>query len=268
MFKIATPISHLFKNEADAKLIVANSDCLECRDHSPKEDNIQLHELFHFEIQIIHPISEEEFLYIENAIRAKPHLKLVSFHVASCCDKPLLVMEDEPPNRYAIYHLGGTKYTYQQMQDTAAGNIARIKSFLPSGVLICVENNNYLLSPAYDYVIEPRFLSDLVFRNDIYFLYDIAHAHISAVNMGISFAEYYGGLPISRTRQVHVCKFGMRSERVAFDAHYAPDEMIYSELKKVLQESDVNYVTVEYYKEMGGLIQSLQYLQNLQHELS
>jgi uncharacterized protein (UPF0276 family) len=260
MFKIATPISHLYKNEADARLITSYSDCLECRDHSPSEGNIQLHELFHFEMQIIHHIDEDGFKYIEDTFRAKPHLKLASFHVASCCDKPVLIE--------GVFQVGGKEYGYEELQENAAKNIARIRSFMPAGMLICVENNNYLHSPAYKHVIEARFLNQIVTANDIYFLYDIAHAHISAVNMGISFAEYYGGLPISRTRQVHICKFGMRSDTEAFDAHYAPDEMIYSELRKVLMESDVKYVTVEYYKETDGLIRSLQYLKNMQHELS
>lgn len=260
MFKIATPISHLFKSEADAKLIVSHSDCLECRDHSPKENNLQLHELFHFEMQIIHEITEEGFSYIEDTFRTKPHLKLVSFHVASCFDKPLLID--------GVFQPGGREFSYDEMQETAAGNIARIKSFMPPGTLICVENNNYLDSPAYRYVIDARFLNDIVTKNDIYFLYDIAHAHISAINMGITFEEYFSGLPISRTRQVHICKFGMVSETQAFDAHYAPDEMIFGELKEILLGHDIKYVTVEYYKETEGLIRSLQYLQNLQHELS
>lgn len=260
MFKIATPISHLFKNEADARSIVSHSDCLECRDHSPKEENLKLHELFHFEMQIIHPITEDGFKYIEETFRSKPYIKLASFHVASCCDKPVIVD--------GVFQLGGREYRYDELQETAARNIARIKTFMPLGMMICVENNNYLRSPAYKHVIEARFLNDLVTQNDIYFLYDIAHAHISAINMGISFAEYYSGLPISRTKQVHICKFGMRSETEAFDAHYAPDEMIYAELRKVIKQSDVKYVTVEYYKETEGLIRSLQYLKNMQHELS
>ena len=260
MFKIATPISHLFKNEADATLIVSNSDCLECRDHSPSQDEIEIHELFHFEMQIIHAIDESGFQYIENVFKAKPYLKLVSFHVASCCDKPLLID--------GVFQLGGREFSYDELQQTAANNIARIKSFMPAGMVICVENNNYLRSPAYKHVIEARFLNDLVMKNDIYFLYDIAHAHISAVNMGITFAEYYSALPMSRTKQVHICKFGMRSDTEAFDAHYAPDEMIYDELRKVFDKSEVHYVTVEYYKETEGLIQSLQYLQNLKNELS
>ena len=76
MFKIATPISHLFKNEADAALIVSHSDCLECRGHSPREDNIAKHELFHFEMQIIHAIDEDGFKYIEDVLRSKPKIKL------------------------------------------------------------------------------------------------------------------------------------------------------------------------------------------------
>ena len=260
MFKIATPISHLFKNDADAKLIVSHSDCLECRDHSPKEDNLQLHELFHFEMQIIHEISEEGFTYIQNTFQSKPHLKLASFHVASCFDKPLLID--------GVFQPGGREFSYEELQETAARNIARIKSFMPQGLLICVENNNYLRSPAYKHVIEARFLNDIVTKNDIYFLYDIAHAHISAVNMGITFAEYFNALPISRTRQVHICKFGRVSDTEACEAHYAPDEMIFTELEELLVNHDIHYVTVEYYKETDGLIRSLQYLQNLQHELS
>jgi uncharacterized protein (UPF0276 family) len=259
MFKIATPISHLFKSEADARLIVSHSDCLECRDHSPHEENVQLHELFHFDMQIIHPIDGARFVYIEEVLRAKPHLKLVSFHVASCCDKPVLID--------GVFQIGGKEYSYEELQGNAATNIARIKSFMPPGMLMCVENNNYLRSPAYKHVIEARFLNELVTKNDIYFLYDIAHAHISAVNMGVSFAEYYNGLPVSRTKQVHICKFGMRSDTEAFDAHYVPDEMIYTELEELLINHDVHYATVEYYKEIDGLIRSLQYLQNLKHEL-
>jgi uncharacterized protein (UPF0276 family) len=268
MFKIATPISHLFKNEADARLITSHSDCLECRDHSPEEKNIQLHELFHFEMQIIHPIDGDGFRYIEDICKSKPYLKLVSFHVASCCDRPTIDLEDEPPHKYQIYRIGGNVYTYEEMQKIAAANISRIKSFLPKHITICVENNNYLLSDAYNDVIEPKFLSDLVINNDINFLYDIAHAHISAINMGITFEQYYNGLPLSRTKQVHICKFGMRNKGLAWDAHYAPDEFIFSEVRKIMSDADIDYVTVEYYKEVDGLVKSLAYLKNLQNEFS
>jgi len=259
MFKIATPISHLFKNADDAERILRHSDCLESRDHSPKEDHVERHELFHFEMQIIHRIDEAGFKYIEDTLCAKPNIRLASFHVASCFDTPLLVD--------GVFQPHGTEYSYEEMQQTAAHNIKRIKSFMPEGLMICVENNNYLLSPAYKHVIEAAFLNELVTQNDIYFLYDIAHAHISAINMGIPYASYYAGLPIAKTKQVHICKFGMKSDTEAFDAHYAPDEMIYTELRKIMQDGDVEYVTVEYYKGTDELIKSLQYLQNLKHEL-
>ena len=49
MIKIATPISHLFEDKIQAKIIIKNSDCLECRDRSidSKEEN---QELFHCEL--------------------------------------------------------------------------------------------------------------------------------------------------------------------------------------------------------------------------
>ncbi len=60
----------------------------------------------------------------------------------------------------------------------------------------------------------------------------------------------------------------MRTEALAFDAHYPPDEGIYSELREVIRSADVQYVTTEYYRDTDGLVLSLQYLQNMQHELS
>lgn len=268
MFKIATPISHLFRSETDAKLITAHSDCLECRDHSPENERLNLQELFHFEQQIIHPINEEGFRYLEEVFRAKPFLKLASFHVASCCDKPTIDIESDGTNKFQIFRMGGRTYTYDELLENAARNIERIRTFAPVGLRICVENNNYLLSPAYQYVIEPKFLNDLVIKNDINFLYDIAHAHISAVNMSMPFEQYHEGLPIQKTLQVHICKYGWRNDGLAFDAHDAPDEEIYNDLISLLRTAPVEYVTVEYYRDTPTLIHSLKHLQNLKHDLS
>ncbi|MFN8276848.1 MAG: DUF692 family protein [Chitinophagales bacterium] len=255
MTRIATPISHLYKDAAAAIAITAASDCLECRDHSPAETHLELHRLFHFEQQIIHPMTDEDFDYIRRCCESKPHLELVSFHIASCYDQPVIVEGQFQP--------GGKRYERQELLDIAAKNIARLRTFLSPAIIICVENNNYLRTPAYDHVIEAGFLRDVVEQNQIHFLYDIAHAHISAVNMRIPFQQYYNELPIHRTRQVHICKFGMRSEDEAYDAHFPPDDFIFSELKKVLQTASVDFVTVEYYRELPGLLQSLQSLKEI-----
>ena len=57
--KIATPISHLFTNEALAVQILRASDCLEERDHSPKPD-ISNSELYHSDLQLIHPFHVDQ----------------------------------------------------------------------------------------------------------------------------------------------------------------------------------------------------------------
>lgn len=256
VFKIATPISHLFKNREDAAAIFAASDCLECRDHSPEEPHLQQHELFHFEQQLILPMTDADFDYHQKCMASKPNLKLVSFHVASCCDQPVIVD--------GAFQLGGRIFSRQELLDNAAANLEQLRAFIAPEISICVENNNYLRTPAYTHVIEAGFLRELVEKNRIHFLYDIAHAHISAVNMGIPFGDYYAELPVEFCKQVHICKFGMRSETEAYDAHFAPDAFIYSELKKIAERAAVNYVTVEYYRETPGLLESLQYLKSIQ----
>ena len=59
LFKIATPISDLFINKEEADLILKNSDCLECRDHT-FNSNYKSQELFHCELQPIHHFQEKE----------------------------------------------------------------------------------------------------------------------------------------------------------------------------------------------------------------
>ena len=62
MIKLATPISHLFEDEYNAKIIMDNSDCLECRDRTI-DSIVKNQELFHCELQPIHDWTKEKFNY-------------------------------------------------------------------------------------------------------------------------------------------------------------------------------------------------------------
>ena len=65
MIKLATPISHLFKEKKSARMIIKHSDCLECRDQTI-QSNISNQELFHCELQPIHIWGKKEFKYLNN----------------------------------------------------------------------------------------------------------------------------------------------------------------------------------------------------------
>ncbi|WP_169704074.1 hypothetical protein, partial [Candidatus Kuenenia stuttgartiensis] len=118
MIKIATPISHLFENEDRAKRIINYSNCLECRDISINS-TIANQEVFHSELQPIHEFTKINFNYLKYIRSVKHDLKLITFHVASCCNKPYL------DNK--MFRMGGKEYTEKEMLKNAKQNFSIIK---------------------------------------------------------------------------------------------------------------------------------------------
>ena len=115
--KIATPISHLFENFSSQ--IMDLSDCLECRDHS-FDKGFKKQELFHCELQVIHKLSINDFNYLKEIKSKKKDLKLISFHLASCYEDPLI--------KKGIFYPQGVKLSVQEMKNNATENIKKIKN--------------------------------------------------------------------------------------------------------------------------------------------
>ena len=91
-------------------------------------------------------------------------------------------------------------------------------------------------------------------------MYDIAHAKVSAYNKGITYDAYKNGLPLHKTIQIHICKSAV-NEKMAYDSHFLPDEEEWTEVRSLLNENNgIQYLTIEYYKEIDGLLSSLQQL--------
>ena len=254
MISITTPISHLFEDESVAEEILTNSDNLECRDHSVafREDK---QVAFHCELQPIHPLSAKHFDYLRSICLLRPNLQLISFHVACCCDKPTIIN--------GMFELGGTIFSREEMMKNATGNFKEIKNIFGPHIKIAVENNNFYPTKAYENVAEPAFLKAIVIDNDICFLFDIAHARVSAHNKNMSYEEYKSGLPMDRTVQLHICRYGINENGMAYDAHFAPDELEYTEIEQLINKYGIEYLTVEYYKDKEGLLASLNTLKKI-----
>jgi hypothetical protein len=48
---------------------------------------------------------------------------------------------------------------------------------------------------------------------------------------------------------------------MAYDSHFLPDEEEWTEVRSLLNENNgIQYLTIEYYKEIDGLLSSLQQL--------
>ncbi len=253
--KIATPISHLFENGNFSSQIINLSDCLECRDHTVDKD-FKRQELFHCDLQPIHKFTKEDIDSLIQIKSEKLDLKLISFHLASCYEKPKV--------NKGIFHPNGVKISVEELKHNAQVNISRIKEIFGENISISVENNNYYKTEAYDYITDPDFIYSIVYDNDINFLFDISHAKISAINSDVDYDEYLSKLPLKRVNQIHISKEDFNSKGEVFDAHELPsDEETEEIIKFVKKYNTLKYITVEYYKDPLKLLNYLTRLKKI-----
>jgi len=250
MVKIVTPVSELFRINTIAKSIASKSFCLEGRECSPKH-NAEKEYLFHFDKNIISPWNEHEKRFVLFIIKSNKRLKLLTFHMSAACSRPIL--------KDNMFYIGGKRFSRRNMLDNAKNNIIWLKKHINNEkVKIAVENNNYYPTAAYRYITDPNFISDIVNRNNIFFLLDIAHARITAFNRKNSYNGYLRGLPLNKMIQLHVSKEDYMGEGLAYDAHRLPDKEILSEAKKLIKKFHPEYITIEYYNDENKLINILE----------
>lgn len=250
--KIATPISDLFKKKEEAEIISNHSDCLECRDHSIFSDRLN-QELFHCELQPIHKFGNKEIEYLEKIKFLKTDLKLISFHLGSCYKNPIL--------KNGRFYPNGLKVSRDQLLENAKNNLILIKKIFGSNIKIAVENNNHYNTEAYDFITRPDFISEVVNRNDINFLYDIAHSKISSHNLEMTLENYEKTLPMDKIIQIHIAKPGYNEIGKIYDKHDVPTENEIREVSQLIKKfSKIKYLTVEYYKSSFNLVNFLKQL--------
>ncbi len=259
MIKLATPISHLFLQTQNARKIIMLSDCLECRDWCIEEQHPK-EELIHFDSNIIHNWPEAMKSRIRSSILSKPMLHLVTFHMATCYEAPAEIE--------GMFHPGGIRYCRKELLENARINILWLRSFLSEKITIAVENNNYYPTPAYDYITDGDFITEVVEENDIKFLLDIAHARITAHNREIDYNKYLAALPLKDTIQIHISSHRINSARLAYDAHELPGDGIFREVRSLVRAYPVKYLTVEYYKDSKKVVRALRRYGQLKQDVN
>lgn len=254
-FKISLPISHLFEKEENISQLSGKYDCLETR---PFTLNCSLpdQQLFHADnIQPIHELADSDFKFLEEIREKKKDLKAISFHCASCCL--------EPEVKDGIFYKGKNRsYARDEMYKNAERNLSIIKSIFPDTTSISIENNNYYPTDAYMHVTEAQFIRDIVYDNDICFLFDNAHARVTAFNSKISYDSYIKNLPLDKMNQIQFCEAFVPETGLARDIHELPTDKTVEEIVTLAREYDVQYVTPEYYKSIERLIKLLESLNN------
>jgi uncharacterized protein (UPF0276 family) len=139
-------------------------------------------------------------------------------------------------------------------------NAARLKQWLP--VPLILGNLGYHPNGAYEHVCEPSFIIAVLDTVDCGFLLDIAHARISAHNLGLDERQYLRSLPLYRMREVHVS--GPRLHNGAMtDAHGPLQDEDWEAVTFILARSKPEVVTLEYAKDKDQLQDQLQQLRDM-----
>jgi uncharacterized protein (UPF0276 family) len=250
MAELATPISTLFNERNVIKAIKGRSGCFECRENSPDLKKSKQY-LFHFEKSIVSPWSPEEAKFFNAILASKRDLKLVTFHVLCSCSVPDL--------QENVFYPGGKNFSRIQMIENAKKNIRLLKRCIGKrSIEIAIENNNYYPTGAYRHITDGDFIRSIVSDNGILFLFDIAHAKITAHNKKISYKGYVSRLPLDKMVQIHISKEAIGDNNLAYDAHGLPDEEMLHEVKELVDTYKPRYLTIEYYKDVNNLLNILE----------
>jgi uncharacterized protein (UPF0276 family) len=145
----------------------------------------------------------------------------------------------------------------EEVVQTIPATIRALAAALPVPLLL--ENLNYCPGGAYEYVCAPDFIAQILEDTDALLLLDIAHAQVSAEQLGLSFEQYLGCLPLERVRQVHVSGTRPRNGMI-FDAHEELLEDQYALLVTVLRRTSPAVLTLEYQGDEAPLLRQLERL--------
>ncbi|MGB8646344.1 MAG: DUF692 family multinuclear iron-containing protein [Anaerolineae bacterium] len=111
------------------------------------------------------------------------------------------------PQGHTTDYWRGAPASALQSRERCLANIVRNGKRLSAwlGMPLLLENYNYHPTNAYEYVCDPDTFTRLVDEIGCLVLLDLAHAQISAFNMGWSSAqEYLQSLPLHKVREIHL----------------------------------------------------------------
>jgi len=243
--KIVTPVSHLFKHHSS--LIIENSDILELRDHDTLPN---FHEdLYHSELNILAKWEKEEIDKLEGISTKHKSLIGVSFHIMSKYNNNKQMEIGIKP-----FEGIGNPMTRQEMMINVEKNCSMARKLFGKNIIILAENINHLLTDAYDEIVEPKFIKEVIENNGIFLLLDIAHAEITCINKNKDLVEYLKALPLDKCLQIHLSRLEIKHGK-AYDAHNALEKKDWEMFKNILKlTKNARFVTLEYYRDIDILI--------------
>lgn len=261
--KIVTPASRLFLDPSVGLSLASASDSLEFRPDlsiSPTPSYSYSHCHIsdpRFDINL--PWSQGTRLALEESLAEITNYNpALSFHLARDCVE---VAIDER-GRYVPL---GESLHKEEMLENVVANVGWVRRHLGNQVLI--ENNNFYNTGAYDLVTSPIFITEVISEARAGFLLDVAHAAVSAHNLGEDLRSYLEELPLGEVQQVHLSSPSL-SQNEMVDSHDPPDQRLISDTLKLpgLPELSLICVTVEHYADPTAVLHAIELLGKAREE--
>jgi len=261
MIQIATPVSNFFTDETLRNELIEISDILELRDNNPPLPTNKRY-LYHSPLNLLAVWLPEEITRLRT-IQNEYVIKAVSSHIMYRYQNIKIKKGQKTEYAEGI----GTPLSIDEMKKNAQNNCKILKNIFGKNIIILGENINDLLTDAYEIVTNPSFISEIIRKNDIYFLLDISHALISSINKKIDFEQYLSGLPLDKCKQVHISKHVV-VDGFAIDAHEALHETDWILIKNIMKRLDkLEYATIEYYRNEEIFIEQISKLREIIEEI-
>ena len=149
------------------------------------------------------------------------------------------------------------------MLNAAKKNTLWLRKKFGNKFRIGLENNNYYPTKAYDIIADADFISQVVRENNLFFLFDLAHAQVTASNKKINYQDYLKSLPMDLMMQMHICRPKINN-KMSRDTHYLPNMKMFKEVRLLSKKyKKLKFFTIEYYKDTKKLIENIKKLKKM-----
>jgi uncharacterized protein (UPF0276 family) len=147
-----------------------------------------------------------------------------------------------------------------ELLEAICDNVLALKQHL--NVPLLLENLDYNLGGAYEFICEAEFIAEVLENSDTAFLLDLAHMQVSAFGLSYTLDDYQRMLPLHRVKQLHISSPRMKNNKLS-DAHEALTEDDYRLLENVLGKTEPWVVTLEYQKDETCLLEQIHRLEEI-----
>jgi uncharacterized protein (UPF0276 family) len=111
----------------------------------------------------------------------------------------------------------------------------------------------------YTFQIEPRRITKILDASGARLLLDLGHARVAAATLKLDVHDYLQQMPLDRVDQIHVSGVRPR-DGLLYDAHESLEEIDYALLDWVLERTQSQVLTLEYFRQREPLREQLQKL--------